>query len=89
MADAGLIVIVALVSPFRSNCERPASLMPPGRFLKYSSMRLEICGQRDVKGLYRKQSLARSVTSPLWSIRHLYCARANWMLAPPPKVSSG
>lgn len=55
MADAGLIVIVALVSPFRADRERAASLMPPGRFLEvFVDAPLAICRQRDVKGLYRK-----------------------------------
>jgi hypothetical protein len=34
MADAGLIAIVALVSPFQSDRTRAAALLPEGRFLE-------------------------------------------------------
>ena len=55
MADAGLIVIVALVSPFRADRLRAASLLPEGRFLEvFIDTPPEVCRQRDVKGLYRK-----------------------------------
>ena len=55
MADAGLIVIVALVSPFRADRLRAASLLPEGRFLEvFVDTPPEVCRQRDVKGLYRK-----------------------------------
>jgi bifunctional enzyme CysN/CysC len=55
MVDAGLIVIVALVSPFRSDRGRAASLLPEGRFLEvFVDTPPEICRQRDVKGLYAR-----------------------------------
>ena len=55
MADAGLIVIVALVSPFRADRARAAAMVPEGRFLEvFVDTPPEICRQRDVKGLYRK-----------------------------------
>ena len=55
MADAGLIVIVALVSPFRADRTRAASLLPNGRFLEvFIDTPADVCRQRDVKGLYRK-----------------------------------
>jgi bifunctional enzyme CysN/CysC len=55
MADAGLIVIVALVSPFRADRLRAASLLPSGRFLEvFIDTPADVCRQRDVKGLYRK-----------------------------------
>jgi bifunctional enzyme CysN/CysC len=60
MADAGLIVIVALVSPFRADRARAAALLPEGRFLEvFVDTPLEVCRQRDVKGLYRKAATGR------------------------------
>ena len=55
MVDAGLIVIVALVSPFRADRKRAASLLPAGRFLEiFVDTPLEICRARDPKGIYAK-----------------------------------
>jgi bifunctional enzyme CysN/CysC len=55
MADAGLIVLVALVSPFRADRARARSLMPEGRFLEvFVDTPAEICRLRDPKGLYAK-----------------------------------
>ncbi|HTE80365.1 MAG TPA: adenylyl-sulfate kinase, partial [Reyranella sp.] len=55
MADAGLIVIVALVSPFQADRTRAAALLPEGRFLEiHVDAPVELCRQRDPKGLYAK-----------------------------------
>lgn len=55
MADAGLIVLVALVSPFRTDRERVAALVPQGRFVEvFGDTPIDICRQRDTKGLYAK-----------------------------------
>jgi bifunctional enzyme CysN/CysC len=55
MADAGLIVLVALVSPFRVDRARARALLPEGRFLEvFVDTPPEICRQRDPKGLYAK-----------------------------------
>ena len=55
MADAGLIAIVALVSPFQADRTRAAALLPEGRFLEiFVDTPIEICRQRDPKGLYAK-----------------------------------
>jgi bifunctional enzyme CysN/CysC len=55
MADAGLIVIVALVSPFQADRTRAAALLPEGRFLEiFVDAPIEVCRQRDPKGLYEK-----------------------------------
>lgn len=54
-ADAGLICIVAFISPYRSDRERARSLLPAGRFIEiYLSAPLEACERRDPKGLYAK-----------------------------------
>jgi bifunctional enzyme CysN/CysC len=55
MADAGLIVLVALVSPFRADRGRAAALLPEGRFLEvFVDTPVDVCRQRDPKGLYAK-----------------------------------
>jgi adenylyl-sulfate kinase len=54
-ADAGLICIVAFISPYRSDRDRARAMLPPGRFIEvYLSTPLEVCEKRDVKGLYAK-----------------------------------
>ena len=55
MADAGLIAVVALVSPFHADRTRAAALLPEGRFLEiFVDAPFELCRERDPKGLYRK-----------------------------------
>jgi adenylyl-sulfate kinase len=53
--DAGLIVLTAFISPFREDRDRIRLLLPPGGFIEiYTSCPLEVCEQRDPKGLYRR-----------------------------------
>jgi bifunctional enzyme CysN/CysC len=53
--DAGLITIVAFISPFRAEREMARELMGPGEFIEiFVDTPLEICEQRDPKGLYKK-----------------------------------
>lgn len=60
--DAGLIVIAALVSPFRADRARVASLLPPGRFFEvFVDAPIEICRERDPKGLYAKAEAGKIV----------------------------
>ena len=55
MADAGLIVITAFISPFRAERQMARNLMAEGEFLEvHIDTPLEIAEQRDVKGLYKK-----------------------------------
>ena len=55
MVDAGLIVIVALISPFRSEREYARNLFAPGDFTEvFVDASLEVCAERDPKGLYAK-----------------------------------
>jgi bifunctional enzyme CysN/CysC len=55
MVDAGLITIVALVSPFRSDRQRAAGLVAEGRFLEiFIDTPIEVCRSRDPKGLYAR-----------------------------------
>lgn len=53
--DAGLIVLVSFISPFRSERRTARELMAPGEFLEvYVDTPLEVCIARDPKGLYRR-----------------------------------
>lgn len=55
MTDAGLIVITAFISPFRSERDMVRSIMQPGDFIEvFIDTPLEVAEQRDVKGLYAK-----------------------------------
>ena len=55
MADAGLIVLTAFISPFRAERRMVRDLMAHGEFLEiYVETPLAVAEQRDVKGLYKK-----------------------------------
>ncbi len=55
MSDAGLIVLVSFISPFRSEREMARALMPEGEFVEvFVDTPIEICRQRDPKGLYAR-----------------------------------
>ncbi len=55
MTDAGLIVLSAFISPFRSDRALVRQLMPPGEFIEiFLDTPLPECERRDPKGLYRK-----------------------------------
>ena len=55
MIDAGLICISSFISPFESERTMVRSLMDDGEFIEiFVDTPLEICEQRDVKGLYAK-----------------------------------
>ncbi|PZX46072.1 bifunctional enzyme CysN/CysC [Roseinatronobacter thiooxidans] len=55
MTDAGLIVITAFISPFRSEREMVRAMMQPGEFMEiFIDTPLEEAEARDVKGLYAK-----------------------------------
>jgi bifunctional enzyme CysN/CysC len=53
--EAGLITIVALVSPFSSDREQAKALYPEGDFAEvWVKTPAEVCAERDPKGLYKK-----------------------------------
>jgi bifunctional enzyme CysN/CysC len=55
--DAGLVVIVALVSPFSSDRNQAKALFPEGDFAEvWVKTPAEVCAERDPKGLYKKAS---------------------------------
>ncbi|MEI6970019.1 MAG: adenylyl-sulfate kinase [bacterium] len=54
-ADAGVIVITAFISPYAADRETARRLMPPGKFVEiYCKCPINVCEQRDPKGLYKK-----------------------------------
>nr|WP_136252112.1 adenylyl-sulfate kinase [Ningiella ruwaisensis] len=53
--DAGLIVLTAFISPFRDDRRFCRSLLKEGEFIEvFVDTPLEVCEQRDPKGLYKK-----------------------------------
>ncbi|EPO3026945.1 adenylyl-sulfate kinase [Vibrio cholerae] len=55
MADAGLIVLTAFISPHRAERQMVRDLLPNGEFLEvYVNTSLDVCEARDPKGLYKK-----------------------------------
>ncbi|MDF2153194.1 adenylyl-sulfate kinase [Vibrio sp. CAU 1672] len=55
MADAGLIVLSAFISPHRAERQMVRELLPEGEFIEvFVNAPLAVCEQRDPKGLYRK-----------------------------------
>ena len=55
MLDAGLIVLVSFISPFRSERRMARELFAPGEFFEvFIDTPLAEAERRDVKGLYRK-----------------------------------
>jgi len=55
MADAGLIVLVSFISPFRAERQMARERFEPGEFIEvFVDVPLEVAEARDVKGLYRK-----------------------------------
>lgn len=55
MLDAGLIVIAAFISPFRTDRDMVRQMIGPKQFVEvFLNSPLEICEKRDSKGLYKK-----------------------------------
>lgn len=55
MVDAGLIVLVSFISPFRNERQMARTLFNEGEFMEvFIDTPIKICEQRDVKGLYAK-----------------------------------
>ena len=60
MVDSGLIVLTAFISPFKSERRMIREMVDADEFIEiFVDTPIEICEQRDVKGLYKK---ARSGT---------------------------
>ena len=55
MADAGLVVLTAFISPFRAERQMVREMLPEGEFIEvFVDTPLEVAEARDVKGLYKK-----------------------------------
>ena len=55
MHDAGVMTLVACISPFQAERDFARSLLPAGRFVEvFVDTALELCERRDAKGLYRR-----------------------------------
>ena len=55
IAQTGMIILTAFISPFRSDRARARHLVGNPDFVEiYCRCRLDVCESRDVKGLYRK-----------------------------------
>ncbi len=53
--EAGVIALTAFISPFRSDRDRVRQLVPNHDFIEiYCQASLEVCEERDVKGLYKR-----------------------------------
>jgi adenylylsulfate kinase len=53
--EAGVIVLTAFISPFRSDRELVRNLVPHGDFLEvFCRCTIEVCEQRDTKGFYAR-----------------------------------
>ena len=87
MADAGLIAIASLISPYRAERERARERVPEGEFIEvFVDAPIEECRRRDPKGLYQKvdAGLIRGFTgvdapyeAPERPELHLYTAEAS------------
>jgi bifunctional enzyme CysN/CysC len=55
LVDAGMIVLVSFISPFRSERQMARALMEEGEFIEiFVDTPLAVCEARDPKGLYKK-----------------------------------
>lgn len=68
--DAGLVVLSAFISPFEEDRNQVRSIVGHGNFIEvFVDCPLEVCEQRDIKGLYKKARLGdvknfTGITSP-------------------------
>lgn len=53
--DAGIIVLTSFISPLKEDRQKVCNLVEEGEFVEiFVNCPIEICEQRDVKGLYKK-----------------------------------
>jgi len=53
--EAGVIVLTAFISPFRADRDKVRAMVHAGEFVEiYCQCPIEVCEQRDAKGLYKK-----------------------------------
>jgi adenylylsulfate kinase len=64
--QSGIIAITSFISPFRSDRNAVRALLGPGEFIEiFIDAPLEVCEQRDPKGLYKKARAAAAQGKPL------------------------
>jgi adenylylsulfate kinase len=55
MVDAGLVVLSAFISPFEADRQQVKTIVGPENYIEvFVDTPLDVCEQRDVKGLYKK-----------------------------------
>lgn len=55
LVESGAIAMTAFISPFRSDRQKARSIFPRGDFIEiFCEASLDVCEQRDVKGLYKR-----------------------------------
>jgi len=55
MLDAGIVVLSAFISPFRADREQVKAIVGAENYIEvFVDAPIEVCEQRDVKGLYKK-----------------------------------
>ncbi len=53
--ESGVITLTAFISPFKADRQKVRDLVPDGDFIEiYCKASLEVCEERDVKGLYQR-----------------------------------
>ena len=53
--EAGVVALTAFISPYRADRDQVRALMQPGDFVEvHVDCAIDVCEQRDVKGLYKK-----------------------------------
>ncbi len=58
MVDSGQIVLSSFISPFRRERQMVRQMVGPGEFIEvYVNTSVDVCEQRDPKGLYKKARL--------------------------------
>jgi adenylylsulfate kinase len=55
LVESGVIAMTAFISPFRADRQRARGIFPHGDFIEiFCDASLDVCEQRDVKGLYKR-----------------------------------
>jgi adenylylsulfate kinase len=58
LVESGVIAMTAFISPFRADRQRARSIFPHGDFIEiFCDASLDVCEQRDIKGLYKRARL--------------------------------
>jgi len=89
--EAGVIALTAFISPFRSERRRARELLGEGNFIEiYCDCPINVCEQRDVKGMYKRARAGEikdftGISSPMKS-RSI--PRSAWIPQPCPWTSA-